>query len=123
MTAGGEDDTGEQFDDEFRFLRWVRDPEGRLFCVEGVRTSGVSGPVWLAGPGGPLVQRLLSLVNKGLLRVQPPSRSHVGFDLEVSSVAGRRERVVLERSFDRVSEGRRRARALVSQIEDGTFSP
>jgi acetolactate synthase regulatory subunit len=61
--------------------------------------------------------------NKGLVRVQRPVRSHEGFHIKVCQVDGRREQLVSEKSFDAVEDGRRHARVLVSQIEDGTFNP
>lgn len=123
MDAEGQTHREEQ-DDEFRFLRWVQDPEGRLFCVEGVKTFGVSGPVFLDAPGSsPMVQRLLHMINKGLVRVQRSSRSHEGFDIVISRVDGRQERLVFEESSYVASEGRSRAQTLASQIKDGTFSP
>lgn len=82
-----------------------------------------SGPVFLSAPGRPLVQALLSVVNRGLVRVQRPAGSHEDFHIKICQVDGRREQFVSEKSFDAVAEGRRGARVLVSQIEDGTFNP
>jgi hypothetical protein len=94
-----------------------------MFRVEGMKTFGVSGPVFLSAPGRRLAQALLSVANKGLVRVQRPARSHEGFHVKICQVDGRREQLVCEKSFDAVADGRRRARALVSRIEDGTFNP
>ena len=113
----------EAFDDEFRFLRWVQDPDGQWFCVEGIKSLGVSGPVTLAALGSPIVQRLLDVVNKGLVRVQRASHEHEGFDVKVSRVVGRREDVVLDECFDVAAKGQARARTLVTQIATGAFSP
>jgi hypothetical protein len=124
MTDAEGRDHREEQDDEFRFLRWVQDPEGCWFCVEGVKTFGVSGPVFLDAPdSNPMVRRLLNVVNKGLVRVQRPSRSHEGFHIEISRLDGRQEQLVFEESFDVAAKGRSRARTLALQINDGTFSP
>lgn len=109
-------------DEEHRFVHWVEDPAGQLFCVQGVTSFGVSGPVSLAAPGrGALVRRLLAFVNKRLVGVQRP-RTHEGLHLEVTRIGGAGHETVLDEQFDDPEQGRQRADTLVARIEAGTFT-
>ena len=97
-----------EIDEEHRFVRRAEDPDGRMFCIEGVTAFVVSGPVVF---GGPRLARLLA-------RVQRP-RTHPACHLEVSREND--DEVLLDESLDDMDEGRRRAEVLVAQIQAGAF--
>ena len=113
-------DTGD-VDDEYRFVRWVEDPGGVQHCVQGVKTFGVTGPAFLWAEGAVrLVQRVLVVLNKGLVRTQRP-RSFEGCHLRVFRMVADRHELAFDDEADDWEGGRRRAEQLAEEIRTGRF--
>ncbi len=102
-----EDGDGWDIETEFRFVRWVEDPAGVSYCIEGVKSFGVGVivlPLW--ENAGARVQRILGVLNKGDVRMQRP-RTVERCHLEVTRFVGDRGEPVLDESLDDMDVGRR----------------
>ncbi|ROR90904.1 hypothetical protein EDD33_1753 [Nocardioides aurantiacus] len=118
--GGGQDHL--DFDGETQFDRWVQDPGGRWFHIQGLKTVAVSTPI-LIGPanGGPGANVFWRAVNAVLVRVQRPGTAE-RCQLTVFRVGKKRERPVWGFMGD-WQEGQLEAGDLVAEIRAGTFDP
>jgi hypothetical protein len=109
-------------DGEALFDRWVQDPAGTWFHIQGLNMSGVSGPV-LIGPanGGPDGNVFWRAINAVLARVQRPGTVE-RCQLTVFRVGKKRERPVWGFMGD-WHAGQLEADGLVAEIRAGTFDP
>ena len=117
----GRADNGWDVDTEFRLVRWVEDPAGASFCIEAVKYTGAGVIVLPLGERcGALVQRVLGLLNRGVVRAQRPHQVQ-GCHLEITRFVSDRGELVLDESLDDMDAGRRRADTLAAEIQAGTF--
>jgi hypothetical protein len=107
-------------DSETQLDRWVQDPAGTWFHIQGLKTSGVSTPISIGpaniGPDGNVFWRA---VNAVLVRVQRPGTVE-RCQPTVFRVGKKRERPVWGSTGD-WHEGQLEANDLVDEIRAGTF--
>lgn len=96
-------------------------PNGARFFIQVVPSFGSVGPTFLAFGDSLRQGPILRLVNRLLVRVQPPARRVDGHMLLVTRVDDD-EQVLIE-DCESLGAGRERALEVAHQIRSGTFSP